>query len=137
VVGPIVVDLLRHPSIRAALEAVEVSRYDLLFAYVHGRAPLRAELDRREGLVDVVFHDDSYTTMPFVIEILTECFRARRGHGEDEDGSQSTRTAARSWRRCVATVRRRAWYVLRAPRRDSEDAAPHRSLDSEAGFTLA
>src|SRR5205085_1459378 len=32
---PIVVDLLRHASVRTAIEAVDVNRYDLLYAYVH------------------------------------------------------------------------------------------------------
>jgi ATP-dependent Clp protease adaptor protein ClpS len=69
-IGPIVVDLLRHPSVRGALKAVDVNRYNLLYAYVHGIAPVRAKLDRRDDLVDVVFHDDAYTTMEFVIEVL-------------------------------------------------------------------
>lgn len=72
--APIIVDLLRHPSVRTAVEAVDVNRYDLLYAYVHGRPPSSEVLFRSEGSVDVVVHDDAYTTMEFVVATLTRDF---------------------------------------------------------------
>jgi ATP-dependent Clp protease adapter protein ClpS len=73
-IAPIVVDLLRHPSVRAAVEAVDVNRYDLLYAYVHGRVPPKDVVFRSEGTVDVVFYDDSFSTMELVVSVLTGAF---------------------------------------------------------------
>jgi ATP-dependent Clp protease adaptor protein ClpS len=73
-IGAIVVDLLRHPSGNAALQAADVNRYDLLHAFAHGCAPSATTFDRTDETVDVVFYDDSYTTMEFVLAVLENAF---------------------------------------------------------------
>jgi ATP-dependent Clp protease adapter protein ClpS len=72
--APIVVELIRHPSVRRAVEEADVNRYDLLYAYVHHRAPPKDAAFRSEGTVDVVVHDDPYTTMELVVATLTADF---------------------------------------------------------------
>lgn len=74
-IAAIVVDLLRHASVRTALHAADVNRYDLLYAYVHGHAPSMTTFDRSDAEVEVIFHDDGYSTQQFVMEVLQEAFK--------------------------------------------------------------
>lgn len=71
-IAPLVVDFLRHPHARAALEAVGVSPSALLFTYVHGSS--RAEPVAVKGPVEVVLHNDDFSTMEVVMKVLQEHF---------------------------------------------------------------
>lgn len=68
----IVVGILRYDAMRSALKNVGVSRPDLIYAYVHG-AP-EDPSPRADGDVQVVFHNDDFSTMDTVIHVLKETF---------------------------------------------------------------
>ncbi|MBX3225679.1 MAG: ATP-dependent Clp protease adaptor ClpS [Labilithrix sp.] len=68
----LVVEMLRAPEINLALELAGVSRNDLLFSYVHGAAP--ADVVAVPGPVQVVFHNDDFTTQEDVTGALERHF---------------------------------------------------------------
>jgi ATP-dependent Clp protease adaptor protein ClpS len=86
----VVVDVLRTDTAKRALADADVVRADLLFAYVHGVADTDGD---HEGSVEVVFHNDDYTTMEAVVAVLMEAFdydedrAAQLTRDIDKDGS--------------------------------------------------
>jgi ATP-dependent Clp protease adapter protein ClpS len=72
-VGPIVVGLLRSPHVARSLGTADFDAFDLLFAYVHGRA-LTDDAAPESAQVEVVFYDDGHTTMDHVVATLKLAF---------------------------------------------------------------
>jgi ATP-dependent Clp protease adapter protein ClpS len=71
-IASIVVSILRYDQVGRALDKVKVSRPDLIYAYVHG-APAEP-LPRGGGDVQVVFHNDHFSTTGTVIHVLKTIF---------------------------------------------------------------
>jgi len=116
----VVVELLRSEHAVTALTSVEVDASLLLHAYVHGTAP--AELPAADTL-DVVLHDDDFSTMEIVVRVLTEHF----GFGED-DARETMLDIHRNGRATIATLPRAeaADRVLAARATTSEHGMPLR-----------
>lgn len=68
----IVVDLLRAPSTRRALEAIGVSYAPLLFSYVHGG--LEPPIPFFAGPAEVVLYTDDFTPVELLAAMLTKYF---------------------------------------------------------------
>jgi len=71
-IEPLVVMMLRNRSLARALAACKVDSLEVIYALAHGR---RSGQDvGLRGEVDVVFYNDVYTTMAFVVKVLSSVF---------------------------------------------------------------
>jgi ATP-dependent Clp protease adaptor protein ClpS len=71
---PLFVRWIRLDLVQAMLSAIDLAPYPFLFAIAHGATPVDGDADTSSETLAVVFHDDAFTTMEFVVRVLGECF---------------------------------------------------------------
>lgn len=105
----LVVDLLRVPATRQALEAVAVSYPSLLFAYVHGGVP--PPLPAVNGAAEVVLYADPFTPIEAVADVLSRYFgqppetAMALAHAMRTQGYQTLSADGRAGAHAVASAR--------------------------------